>query len=392
MLNDELNQYDEVVKLLQDIIRIPSWVSSDPTKQNENALVDYLEKWININTNLITERQKIEGGRYNLIAKKGKPDLVFLAHTDTVQISKNAPYDQLSAEIHDNAIWGRGATDMKSGIASMLHAFKSCPEADNVWFFLYADEEYDFAGMKALVDQFGDIRPKLIVSSDGSDLKVGHGCRGLIEITFRVRGATGHAAKGNGINAIDQTYQILQKMKDLTSNQNHPTMGKTSMNVAFILGGAELSHSIKDNALKEVGSAGNVIPDICECKVDIRPSVTSFTAKKCIEDMQEEANKEGIKLEVVSVTHDLGSWFTDISKIENLDKIVKSVVGEIRTSNPDDTGYIDLQMLWKKTGMPNAFMFGGGLGKTAHTPEERIPIPNLLTERDLFLEILKNYA
>lgn len=53
-------------------------------------------------------------------------------------------------------------------------------------------------GMKAVVEEYGYVRPKLIVSSDSSDLQIGRGCRGLIEIRAQFLGKTGHPTKQTG--------------------------------------------------------------------------------------------------------------------------------------------------------------------------------------------------
>ena len=165
-----------------------------------------MEGWLKTNTDFDITKQKLDGGRYNLIASKGNPDLVLLGHTDTVAPSEGAKYDQMAAEIHDGKVWGRGSTDMKSGIASVLQALSLSPDTKNVWAMFYADEEYDFLGMKGLIKDYSDIKPKLLVSADGSDLEIGHGCRGLIEFRARVKGVSGHPAHGNGINAINGVF------------------------------------------------------------------------------------------------------------------------------------------------------------------------------------------
>jgi hypothetical protein len=43
----------------------------------------------------------------------------------------------------------------------------------------YADEEYQFLGMKIFLEEYSLFRPKMLISADGSDLKIGHACRGL---------------------------------------------------------------------------------------------------------------------------------------------------------------------------------------------------------------------
>lgn len=360
---------DEVVQLLQDLIRIPSFVS-------ENNLVDYIESWLKQNTKLDIIRQPLSGGRFNLLAKNGEPNTIFLAHTDTVQPSVSAKINQLEGKIIKNEIWGRGATDMKSGIAVLMSAAHLVKDAKNYWIMFYADEEHDFLGMKALVKEYGHLRPKRLVSADGSDLKVGHGCRGLIELTCRIRGEVGHPAKETGNSAIWGTVQVLNKLRANLENQ-------ATFNLAYIHGGTEIPQSIgPDNRLNEVGKAGNVVSDICEFTLDIRPSFSRINVQSIISQLQKEFNFCKLKFELVEQKHNLGAWNTNPADLADL--------GNVDFADINSTGYLDLQMLWEATGKPTSFMFGGGIGSTAHKPDERIKISDLIKTRDFFKKVFEN--
>jgi len=379
---------DGVVSLLVDLIRIPSFVTDKPG-ENENKLVDFIESWFKKETGLEVVRQKLSGGRFNLIVKKGAPEAVFLGHTDTVQPSSDAPIDQLLGKIVGDEIWGRGATDMKSGLAALMSAICLSKRAKNFWAFFYADEEYDFLGMNGMLKEFGDLRPKAIISADGSDLVVGHGCRGLIEITFRVIGEAGHPAKGTGKNAIWGTMMVLRKLKQYLDGFSHPVMGETSFNLAYIQGGSKFVTSVgKDNRLVEVGKAGNVVPDVCEFTVDIRPAKPDLNAQKVIGFLEKEFKILDLESELVERKHDLGAWYTDKKEISDFTQIAKGVVGRANFGDPKQTGYLDLQMFWEAVGRPRSLMFGGGIGSTAHKPDERIKIADLIKTRDFFLKVL----
>lgn len=378
-----------VTELLLNLIRIPSYVSDSPKIVNENKLVDYIFDCLKSHTDLEIEKQPIGNDRFNLIAKKGNPDTIFLGHTDTVAPSQDAPINQLKPESIDGHIWGRGATDMKSGIAALLNAIESVPEADNFWLMLYADEEYDFLGMKALVKKYGKLRPKLLISADGSDLRVGHGCRGLIEFTARIIGETGHPAKGTGKNAVFGTAIALTELQQYLNEFTHPIMGPTTFNVAYIYGGTRTNESIIGNRLQSVQNYGNMVPDICEVKIDIRPASPELNAKKVISKFKSLINSKKLDFELVQTTHDFGAWYTEKQDIKKYSKIAQQVGGSDTFSDPKSTGYLDLQMLWEKVGKPPALMFGGGIGITAHKPDERIAIEDLEKTKDFFVECLK---
>ena len=380
---------DEVVGLLVELIRIPSFVTDEPGV-DENNLVDFIEDWLEKNTKLKVERQGLPGGRFNLIAKQGEPETVFLGHTDTVQPSKDAPVNQLTGEIIKDEIWGRGATDMKSGVAALMSAANLARNANNYWIIFYADEEYDFLGMKSLVGEFGKLKPKRIISADGSDLAVGHGCRGLIELTCRIKGETGHPAKGTGKNAIWGTMAALSNLKKYLARFRHPIMGGTSFNLAYIHGGTELTMSMgSNNRLKEVGKAGNVVPDICEFTIDIRPAKPDLNADEVVKFLEKEFKDLGLGFELAERKHDLGAWYTDREELQSFSRIAKETVGRSNFADPRSTGYLDLQMLWEATERPTAFMFGGGIGSTAHKPDERIKISDLVKTRDFFLNVME---
>lgn len=380
---------DEVVGLLVELIRIPSFVTDEPGV-DENNLVDFIEDWLEKNTKLKVERQGLPGGRFNLIAKQGEPETVFLGHTDTVQPSKDAPVNQLTGEIIKDEIWGRGATDMKSGVAALMSAANLARNANNYWIIFYADEEYDFLGMKSLVGEFGKLKPKRIISADGSDLAVGHGCRGLIELTCRIKGETGHPAKGTGKNAIWGTMAALSNLKKYLARFRHPIMGGTSFNLAYIHGGTELTMSMgSNNRLKEVGKAGNVVPDICEFTIDIRPAKPDLNADEVVKFLEKEFKDLGLGFELAERKHDLGAWYTDREELQSFSRIAKETVGRSNFADPRSTGYLDLQMLWEATERPTAFMFGGGIGSTAHKPDERIKISDLVKTRDFFLKVME---
>ncbi len=381
---------DEAVKLLVELIKIPSFVSAE-TGVNENNLVVYIETWLKKNTDLIVERQKLAGGRFNLIAKKGEPETIFLAHTDTVAPSMDAPIDQLIGKIIGGEVWGRGATDMKSGVAALMSAAHLAHGAKNYWIFLYADEEYDFLGIKGLVKKFGKLRPQRLISADGGDLALGHGCRGLIELTYRVKGETGHPAKGTGNNAIWGATMVLASLKKYLETFNHPFMGGTSFNLAYIHGGAKLAIPIgDDNRLVRVGKAGNVVADICEFTIDIRPAKPDLNADKVIKFLEKEFKSLGLSFELVERKHDLGAWYTDKNEVRSFSAVAKKVTGKMKFSDPRQTGYLDLQMFWDVVGRPPAFMFGGGIGSTAHKPDERIEIGDLIKTRDFFQKVMES--
>lgn len=393
--NIEKKEDRELVELLQNLVRIPSWVPDDEKgkwTQNENKLVDYIEAWLTKNTDLKVVRQKLSYGRFNLIATKGKPETIFLAHTDTVAPPVKATYSPFGAEICDGKIWGRGTSDMKSGIAALMQAAFFSSESNNYMIMFYADEEYDFLGMKALVEEHSSLRPKYIISADGGDLCLGNGCRGLIEIRARVIGEAAHAASGKGKNSIWGVYQAVDKLGKYLIEIEHPVMGISSLNLAYVCGGKNLGlEGIGEDRLIRVGQEGNVVPDIAEFVIDVRPSSPEITAEVILNNLEETVLSLGMNLEIVTVRHNLGAWYTQKSEIEQFEEIVKRTCGTktVRFSDLKKGGYLDIQMLWEITGRPTSLVFGAASEGTAHTDHENVEIESLLKTRDFFVEVMK---
>ena len=126
---------------------------------------------------------------------------------------------------------------------------------NNTAFLFYIDEEYDFAGIKAFIKKYKNkIKPKRIISLDGSNLKITNGCRGLIEITCTIQGKSGHAAKPqSGINAINNSFLIIQKLSNWLKKFDNKNLGSTCLNLAYIKGGQNQGKDKQNNLIRLKG-------------------------------------------------------------------------------------------------------------------------------------------
>lgn len=378
-----------LTKILKELIAIPSYVNSDDPAQNENALVVYLERWISTNTDFVVERQSLPGERYNLIVKSGKPKTLFLAHTDTVPPAIDAPFDQLVPTVKGGELYGRGATDMKSGIASLLvMLLDPIAKNKNFWVVFYADEEYDFLGMREFIKAYPDLKPEVIVSADGSDLQLGFGCRGLVEITARIAGKTGHPGKGTKQSAVLGMVSCIYALERLVGKYTNPLLGNSILNVAYVLGGQVVTDSYVADSLIKVGKQANVVPDVCEAVIEIRSADAELTAELVINTLSIECKKLGLTLEKTEIRHDLGAMLCRPNELPFLKQLKQ--VGFTKKAKIESTGYLDMQMAWAQYGKPPAVMFGSGLGITAHTSEERILLKDLHRGQKFYTTVLKS--
>jgi len=150
------------------------------------------------------------------------PTIVLNAHMDTVG-ADNMEIEPFSGEIHDGKLWGRGATDDKSGLATIYGAVKSLIDSGmqltgRIIFHSTIDEEANGsgAGTLACIDA-GYIGDSAIVA-DGSAGSIVVGCSGCLTADVFVQGREGHAAYGDGVSALEKALLIKARIDEFAAN------------------------------------------------------------------------------------------------------------------------------------------------------------------------------
>jgi len=342
----------KILELTKQLVSIPSWVDANT---NEIKIGEFIFKYLKDNTQLSVKKEMVVNGRFNILASNSQNiETLVVGHIDTVTVTNNWKTNPIKPIIKDGKLFGRGTTDMKSGLAAMMLLASNKDLPSNIGFLFYIDEEYDFAGMIKFIADYGNkISPKNIVSLDGSELEILNGCRGLIEINGTVTGKSCHAGTPeNGVNALEITFKSVEKLKKYLAKFNDPELGTTSLNLASIRG----------------GQTANVVPDTCQFILDIRPSSTALSGKLIIAKLQKYLKELNGQLSKYEIKFDFGSWLTPRSKLKNLSLPIK----DIRSF-----GYADLQMLWQIYKQPKCLTIGAGAQKTAHASDEYIMIDKL---------------
>src|SRR5260221_7140787 len=392
-LPQQVTNPTDVAELTRRLVQIPSYVNVRDPKTNElvpeaqrvdeRGVATYIADFLRQHTNLTVRTQDVVDGRFNVIAANSdKPKLVLLGHTDTVKPSEGGTYDQLAAEVHDGKIYGLGAADMKSGVASILSAISLFEDLPDVMLAFYIDEEYDFAGMRAMLkDMPTGVNPELMLSGDGGDLELANACKGLIEVHGTMRGTSAHAATPDlGVNAINGVVDAFKILKKRLGKYSHESLGKCTVNLARLDGGKAGTNEKGEQAVVE---QINAVPDIARFKVDIRTSSPNVKPELVIADILAYCKKHRLSVEGLRIYHDLGAWFTDPSELDSVVKIVEDVTGRpVKFSDPQNSGYVDLQMLWNTLGRPTGATMGPGPGKVMHMADEYVAIDDLIKCRD----------
>lgn len=206
-------------------------------------------------------------GRANLIARIGGTGdalpLALTGHIDVVPLGARAwSMDPFGAEVADGRIYGRGASDMKSGVAAIVAAAidlaPKLARGPGVVLIITAGEETGCTGAIHIVDTARELLGRagalLVAEPTSNRPMVGH--RGALRLKVTARGITAHASMPDkGVNAVYKAARAVSKLETFDFNvARHPVMGPPTLNVGWMHGGMNI----------------NSVPDLAEVGVDIR--------------------------------------------------------------------------------------------------------------------------
>lgn len=239
----------ETVELTRQLIAIDS-VNPDlvPGGAGESAIAELTADWL---TQRGFECRLLEPspGRVSVLAiaagTGGGRSIMLNGHLDTVALS-SYDGDGLVPEVRDGELHGRGAYDMKSGVAAIMMAAASAatdPRTGDIVVALVADEEYASAGTSEVLRHVVT-DTAVVVEPSGLDLMVAH--RGFVWAEVTVHGVAAHGSRPDlGVDAIAKAGRFLTAIEDLghrlASGERHPLLATGSIHASTITGGTEAS-------------------------------------------------------------------------------------------------------------------------------------------------------
>lgn len=268
----ELSTPDQqaLTSFLQDLVRIPSFSCQEQgvaeRLEAEMRAVGFDEVWVDRIGNVV--------GR---IGPGTGPRLLYNGHMDTVGVGDPAAWtqDPFGAEIKDGMLYGRGATDMKGSLASLVYGAKALKDCglklagDLYVVGVVQEEPCEGYAMRVLIEEEG-LRPDWVVLAEPTGLQVTRGHRGRMELRVTVRGRSSHASMPQlGENAIYGAARIifsLELLADMLTED--PFLGKGTLAVTHI---------------ENTGASKNVIPDSCTFIIDRRLTLGETEAKALAE-------------------------------------------------------------------------------------------------------------
>lgn len=206
--------------------------------------------------------------------------LAINGHIDVVPVGDSSAWehDPWGGEVADGKLWGRGATDMKGGVAAGIIAVQALKQAGivpagDLWVHIVSDEEVVGWGTRRLIERLP--RVDAVIDAEPTDLKIMPVEGGLIHFRMEFTGRESHA--GNrymsvhagglgdraGINAIEKAIKVITALQELERQwgnlRGHPMLppGFNTLLPGMISGGPGGGHDGQINLISNPGTSPN---------------------------------------------------------------------------------------------------------------------------------------
>lgn len=249
-----------LAELTGELIRIPTVNPPGDEGRVADLVEDYLSgQGVRANSVPLAE------GRRSLVARipgEEEGEILLCGHLDTVGTEDDWSFPPLSGEVRDGRVWGRGAADMKGGVAVLLEAFlwaarQGRPPRHGLVLALTADEEGDYLGARSLRKRglLSSVAFMVIAEPTSGAVYIGQKGELWIRAVFTGRGTHG-SVPHLGINAALAGCAFAQQVVAAVQALPPRACGRTSVNLGRIQGGWKV----------------NAVPDRCTVELDIRPA------------------------------------------------------------------------------------------------------------------------
>lgn len=372
----------EVIQLTKELVNI----ESTNVGTFEGEVSQFIADWLEECTEAEVIRDEYTPGRYNVIATlKGKishPNLIYIAHMDTVPAGEGWTQEPFRAKLDGNKLYGRGACDMKAGVAAAMIAFRDLenrcrkegitPKYDFV-FVASGDEEDAMTGADRIVDMGIADKDSMVLDTEPTmsgermignenpapSIVADHKGKTWFEIT--TYGVPSHGSNpAGGVDAIIAMSEVVLEIRNrLEKYPIDPVMGGSTVCFGTINGGYNT----------------NIVADKCTVTIDMRlaPPLTNESSIKLVED--------AIRVGTEKVPGAKGSYKV-ISQRPYVKRDDNSyLLGELKKSCLEVTGleaktvffsgYTDSGVIDARTHCGNAMSFGPD-GDQAHQNDEYV--------------------
>jgi acetylornithine deacetylase len=305
--------------------------------------------------------------------------VMLCGHLDTVGVE--GMVDPFVPRVDDGRLYGRGAQDMKGGVAAMIAAAGVLARSWSRGRLIVAaviDEEYESAGAEALVR---DWRADAAIVTEPTDLMVVVGHKGFAWLEITTRGRAAHGSRPEeGRDAIARMGRVLgaleQLDRELRARNPVPFQGTGSLHASLISGGRELSS----------------YPDRCALHMERRtvtgedPRVVTFEVEQILDRLRrEDPEFEG----EVRLTTSRSAYGLDPS--HRLPQTVGRALERAgRSPVPGGMSFWTDASILGDAGIPSVLLGPGGAG--LHGLREYVTVADLYTCRDVLVDAVRQFV
>jgi succinyl-diaminopimelate desuccinylase len=323
-----------------------------------------------------TERTTVVARRSS---QHDQPSLCFTGHLDTVPLGAG-PWssDPFGGEVQGDRIYGRGTSDMKSGVAAMVAAAVRLVRFEkkkaSLVLILTAGEETGSQGASHLVSlrRLGPVGAMVVGEPTSNYPFVGH--KGALWIEARVNGVSAHGSMpGEGINAIYKAARALVQLERYRFGiAPHSLLGLPTLNVGTVSGGTNI----------------NLVPDRATIGIDIR-TIPGQDEEAILKDIASLFQTDAEITKILSV----GGVATDPQNawVQQVFDITTPSLGA-RPVPRAATYFTDASFFTPAFGHPPTMILGPGEPEMAHKTDEYCLVNKIEQAADVYYEIAKKWA
>jgi acetylornithine deacetylase/succinyl-diaminopimelate desuccinylase family protein len=368
------------LKILRDMIAIPS---VNPPGGEQTA-AEYVVRTLSA-YGIPARVEYVAEGRANAVAELGQGEntLVLNGHLDVVGAGEGWDTPPFSAQERSGRLYGRGACDMKGGIAAMIAAAlrakdEGLPDGLRLVLAFTCDEEKDALGTKRFIRDFEPGARCMAVIGEPTELQINLAHRGVARFRVKVYGRQCHSGRPEqGTNAITALARIIMRLEDFNAERQritHPVLPSPTAVCTLIQGG-----------IKE-----NVIPGYAECTYDCRTipgdTIDAVTARARDYVASTPGLAPDIRWELEPFIEVLPSETSASSRIVGIaEHAYEAVFGE-RPAARDFFGCCDMPF-FTSVGIETILM-GPGCMDQAHVCNEYVDIEQIYRAADIYYGII----
>lgn len=375
---------DPVIALLSDLVAIdsvnPSLVNGGHGEAEIAAFLADVMREAGLGVTI----QDALPGRPNVIGvldgRRAGRTLMLCGHTDTVGVAgMERPF---TPDIRGDRLYGRGAQDMKGGLAAIVDAARSLArdglDAGRVVVAAVVDEEHASVGADALV---GEWRADAAVVTEPTGLDIGIAHKGFQWVTVHTRGRAAHGSRpAEGRDAILRMGRVLAGLesvgRDLERGRTHPLLGAASLHASIIEGGTELS----------------TYPASCSLQFERRtlPGETDDVALREAEGIVARLRVDDGEFDAV-VESPFGRGAYELSADHPLPSMLRDAAANANvTSRLIGLSFWTDAAILGAAGIPTVLFGPGGAG--LHSVEEYVTMSDVCACRDALVALARSFA